>query len=75
MPLDKELLDILVCPESKEPLIYFADESYLYCPASRLKYPIRDDIPVMLIDEAERLDEARGGEVVAEAKKRGLWPG
>ena len=57
MALSQELLDILVCPESKQALVYFADEGFLFCPESRLKYRIEDDIPVMLVDEAERLDE------------------
>lgn len=72
MAIDKELLEILVCPESKEPLIYFEEEQFLFCPASRLKYAIKDDIPVMLIDEAERLDEKTGGDLVAKAKSLGL---
>ena len=55
--LDPELLEILVCPESKEPLVYFEEEGFLFCPASRLRYRIEDGIPVMLIEEAERLDE------------------
>jgi uncharacterized protein YbaR (Trm112 family) len=57
MPIDPQLLEILVCPESKKPLVYFEEEGFLFCPDSRLKYRIDDDIPVMLVDEAERLDE------------------
>jgi len=57
MPIDPQLLEILVCPESKKPLVYFEDEGFLFCPDSRLKYRIDDDIPVMLVDEAERLDD------------------
>jgi uncharacterized protein YbaR (Trm112 family) len=63
MPLSPELLAILVCPESKQPLLHIpagadgAGES-LFCPASRLRYRVEDGIPVMLIEEAERLDEA-----------------
>ena len=61
MALDPELLEILVCPESKKPLVYFEQEEFLFCPDSRLRYRIEDGIPVMLIEEAERLseDEAR----------------
>jgi len=58
MALDPLLLEILVCPESKKPLLYFEKEHFLFCPESRLKYRIEDDIPVMLIEEAERLDDA-----------------
>ena len=72
MALSQDLLDILVCPESKQPLLYFADEEFLFCPASRLKYRIEDGIPVMLIEEAEKLDEAAAEALVAQAKQRGL---
>jgi len=72
MALDKELLEILACPESKAPLIYFEQEGFLFCPTSRLKYPIKDEIPVMLVEEAERLDEQAAEKLVAEAKERGL---
>ncbi len=65
MALHKELLDILACPESKQPLVYFEQENFLFCPASRLKYKIVDDIPIMLIDEAERLDEAAAAALMA----------
>ncbi len=67
MALHKELLDILACPESKQPLVYFEQENFLFCPASRLKYKIVDDIPIMLIDEAERLDEAQAAELMKRA--------
>lgn len=72
MALDPELLEILACPESKAPLIYFEAEGFLFCPQSRLKYPIRDGIPVMLVDEAERLDDAAAAQIAAQAKARGL---
>ena len=57
MALSKDLLDILVCPKCKGEIILLDDNSGLICPACRLKYPIRDDIPVMLVDEAEDLGE------------------
>jgi uncharacterized protein YbaR (Trm112 family) len=53
--LDKKLLDILVCPVSKAPLVYDSARSELVCKASRLAYPIRDGIPVMLEEEARQL--------------------
>ncbi|MDX1251698.1 MAG: Trm112 family protein [Gammaproteobacteria bacterium] len=53
--MDKKLLDILVCPICKSPLIYKKAENELICKADRLAYPIRDDIPVMLEEEARRL--------------------
>ena len=52
--LDKKLLDILSCPVSKEPLDQGGDE--LICKKSKLAYPIKDGIPVMLPDEARKLD-------------------
>jgi len=51
--LDKELLDILACPQCKGRVEYNASKSGLVCRACKLEYPIRDDIPVMLIDEAK----------------------
>ena len=55
--VDSKLLEILVCPVSKGPLHYRKDQAELWCRASRLAYPIRDDIPVMLEDEARELTE------------------
>ncbi len=51
--LSQELLDILVCPKCKGDLDYEKENSKLTCHACRLKYEIKEDIPVMLIDEAE----------------------
>lgn len=53
--MDKKLLDILVCPICKSPLVYKKAENELICKADRLAYPIRDDIPVMLEEEARKL--------------------
>lgn len=53
--MDKKLLDILVCPICKGPLVYNKPTQELICKADRLAYPIRDDIPVMLEDEARQL--------------------
>ncbi len=51
----QRLLDILVCPVTKGPLIYDKGNQELLCTGSRLAYPIRDGIPVMLSDEARHL--------------------
>jgi uncharacterized protein YbaR (Trm112 family) len=56
MALSKDLLDILVCPRCKGEITLLDDETGLVCPACRLKYPIRDDVPVMLVDEAEEVE-------------------
>ncbi len=53
MALDKELLDILACPKCKGDLTLEEGQTGLLCAACRLRYRIEDDIPVMLIDEAE----------------------
>jgi uncharacterized protein len=53
--LDQRLLEILVCPQCKGELEYHSDRSELVCPACRLRYEVRDDIPIMLIDEARPL--------------------
>ena len=56
--LPQELLDILVCPACKGDLEYDRENQKLICQACRLRYAIEDDIPIMLIDEAERMDGA-----------------
>jgi uncharacterized protein YbaR (Trm112 family) len=74
------LLDVLVCPKSKQSLIYFPrgeddrDEAagFLLCPASRLRYPIRDGVPVMLVDEATPVEPARVEALVDRARQLGL---
>lgn len=68
MAVSPDLLAILVCPESKEPLIHVpagvaGPGEYLFCPASRLRYRVDDGIPVMLVEEAERLDEPAAAEL------------
>lgn len=55
--MDRKLLDILVCPLCKGKLEYDKAKSELVCRADRLAYPIRDDIPVMLEDEARRVSD------------------
>jgi uncharacterized protein len=56
--MDKALLEILACPACKGPLVYKKDEKdeqELWCRADKLAYKIKDDIPIMLIDEARKL--------------------
>ena len=53
--MDKKLLDILVCPICKGPLVYQKGANELICKGDRLAYPIRDDIPIMLEEEAREL--------------------
>ena len=54
--MDARLLDILVCPICKGPLLYRKARAELICKADRLAFPVRDDIPVMIEDEARKLD-------------------
>jgi hypothetical protein len=56
MPISQELLEILACPKCKGEIHPNASGDGLVCDACRLMYPIRDDIPVMLIDEAIKLE-------------------
>ena len=56
--MDPKLLDILVCPVTKGPLVYDKEKQELVSKSARLAYPIRDGIPVMLEDEARRLEPA-----------------
>ena len=74
MPLDTKLLEILACPEDKGPLLYFADEDSLYNPRLRRRYVIRDDIPIMLVDEAETVDDAEHARLAAKAEAEGITP-
>ena len=55
MTLSPKLLAILVCPKCRGDLTYDKEGNTLTCPACRLRYRIEDDIPVMLVDQAERL--------------------
>jgi uncharacterized protein YbaR (Trm112 family) len=56
--MDAKLLDILVCPICKGPLLYAKPQQELICKADRLAFPLRDGIPVMLEDEARKLAPA-----------------
>ncbi|KPJ94154.1 MAG: tetraacyldisaccharide 4'-kinase [Gammaproteobacteria bacterium SG8_15] len=53
--MDRKLLDILVCPVCKGPLVYVKNANELICKGDRLAYPVKDDIPIMLEDEAREL--------------------
>lgn len=56
MAIDKELLEILACPKCKGDLELTPEEDGIVCNACKLKYPIKEDIPIMLVDEAIPLD-------------------
>jgi len=72
--LDPLLLDILACPEDKGPLLYFEDEDSLYNPRLHRRYQVRNGIPVMLLDEAEQVDDAEHERLLAKAAADGIAP-
>jgi uncharacterized protein len=74
MALDPQLLEILACPEDKGPLLYFADEDSLYNPRLKRRYAIREDIPIMLIDEAETVEDSEHERLMAKADAEGIQP-
>jgi uncharacterized protein YbaR (Trm112 family) len=74
MALAPELLAILACPEDKGPLLYFPDEDKLFNPRLQRVYEIRDDIPVMLIDEATTVDDDEAARLLAKAEEEGITP-
>ncbi len=55
--MDKQLLSLLVCPQCKGKLKYEKDAAELLCTFDGLAYPVRDGVPVMLVDEARRMSE------------------
>ena len=74
MTLDARLLEILACPSDKGPLLYFADEESLYNPRLRLRYRVDDGIPVMLMDEADSIDDSEHERLMAKAEADGVAP-
>jgi uncharacterized protein YbaR (Trm112 family) len=83
VPLDQLLIDVLACPVDKGPLLWFEDENLLYNPRLKKGYEVRDDIPVLLVDEARDVDDAEHERLTAKAKQGGVpetgsagrWPG
>jgi uncharacterized protein YbaR (Trm112 family) len=74
MALDPQLLEILACPDDKGPLLYFEDEDALYNPRLKRRYAVKDDIPIMLIDEAETVVDAEHERLMAKADAHGIHP-
>ena len=74
MTLDPKLLEILACPEDKGSLLWFEGEDALYNPRLRRRYAVRDGIPVMLVDEAETVDDAEHGRLLTLAESEGIRP-
>lgn len=74
MSLSPELLKILACPEDKGPLYYIESESMLYNSRLSRSYEIRDDIPVMLIDEAANVDAREHGRLMGIIVEQAIKP-
>jgi len=74
MALDPQLLEILACPEDKGPLLYFEDEDCLYNPRLKRRYAITDDIPILLVDEAETVSDEEHERLLAKAEANGIRP-
>ncbi len=74
MTLDRQLLEILACPEDKGPLYYLADEDLLYNPRLQRRYEVRDDIPVMLVDEAVTVDDAEHERILGRIEAEAIEP-
>jgi len=74
MPIDPQLLALLACPDDKGPLLYFADEDSLYNPRLRRRYRIVDNIPVMLVDDAETVSDGEHDRLLAKAAAEGIRP-
>lgn len=59
-PIDPKLLEVLICPVSRGPLTFDKDRQELVSVKARLAFPVRDGIPIMLVDEARSLDDNEG---------------
>ncbi len=73
--LDPLLVELLVCPEDKGPLWYLESESVLYNPRLRRTYPVRDGIPVLLVDEAAACGEKEAARLDALVAEGGVRTG
>ena len=74
MGISQELLEILACPKCKGDLELNPKQDGLVCKACKLLYRIEDDIPIMLIDEAETVDDAEHDRLMAKAQAEGIKP-
>jgi uncharacterized protein len=74
MSLDPQLLEILACPQDKGPLYYLEDEETLYNPRLKRRYAVRDDIPIMLIDEADDVADDEHDRIMGKVEELGIRP-
>lgn len=74
MAIDPRLLEILACPEDKGPLLYFPAEGALYNPRLKRRYKVQNDVPVMLVEEAEAVGEPEHQRLLERAQADGIKP-
>jgi uncharacterized protein YbaR (Trm112 family) len=74
MSLDPRLLAVLACPQDKGPLYYLGDDDGLYNPRLRRRYLVRDGIPVMLVEEAQPVDDAAHEAIMARIEREAIAP-
>lgn len=74
MALDPRLLAVLACPDDKGPLYYLGDDGGLYNPRLHRRYRVVDGIPVMLVDEAEPVDDAEHAAIMDRVEAEGIEP-
>lgn len=72
MAIDPKLLEILACPEDRGALLYFAADNALYNPRLKRRYAVVDDIPVMLVEEAQTVNEAEHQRLMKKAAAEGI---
>jgi uncharacterized protein YbaR (Trm112 family) len=72
VPLDQLLIDVLACPIDKGPLMWFEEERVLYNPRLKKAYEVRDDIPILLVDEARDVGDAEHDRLMAKAAHGGV---
>lgn len=74
MTLSPKLLEILACPDDKGPLYYVESEELLYNPRLQRRYDVRDDIPVMLIDESVTVDDTEHARLMGVIEREAIPP-
>ena len=72
MAIDPKLLEILACPEDHGALLYFVQDGALYNPRLKRRYKVVDDVPVMLVEEAETVAEAEHSRLMKKAAAEGI---
>ncbi len=72
MPLDDLLLEVLACPVDKGPLLWFEDAGILYNPRLHRSYPVRDGVPVMLVEEGSDVGDAEHDRLMGQAAAGGV---